>query len=424
MSSQFALFKTRRFLPMYIAQFFSAFSDNLFKNALIILVTYKLAEMYSLNGPLVVTMVAGIYTLPFFVFSSLAGQLADKYEKSRIMRILKGTELCISLLVLVAFCNYALWWLVFLLFAKGTNSAFFGPVKYSILPQQLDETELVAGNGLVSAGSFVAILLGTAIGGLMILKPFGNVGVSVTFVVVSVIGFIAAFFVPKAPSLTPNLNIDCNFFTSTAKIINNVRGNKATFRSILGISWFWFLGSLMLAQCPNFAKGIVHVNEKVSTFFIVMFTVGVAMGSVLCNKLLKGKVSAKYAPSSGLGMSLSLFILIFACKFLPQRSALAGMGDFLCSPVSLIILASFVAMSACGGIFNVPLYALMQTRTAQEEMSRAVACLNVIDSFGMVMSAVVSMAFYACGATVLHIFLALAIFNLLLIPYWKTIEAE
>ncbi len=423
-SSQFELFTKRRFLPMFLTQFLAAFNDNLFKNALVILITYRLADEYGVNGQLLVTAVAGLFVLPMILFSAFAGQLADKYDKTILIKIIKVAEIIIMIFASMAFCSNKMWCLIILLFFMGTHSAFFGPIKYSILPQHLKEDELIAGNGLVSAGTFIAILLGTISGGLLVLRNGGSLYISAAILATAFLGAAASLFIPPAPSSQPDLKLNWNIFSATWQIIRHTKKNKTVFRSIIGISWFWFVGAVFLAQCPNFAKNIVGANEQVSTLFIVIFSVGVGIGSMLCNKLLKGVISTRFVPAACYGMSLSIFALAVACRFVPHHPVLVGVGDFVKAPSACIVMCMLFLMTLCGGLYNVPMYAVMQGRTPKEEMARAVACLNVTDSFGMVLSAVFSMLLLACCATVVHIFLCLGAVNMFVACVARGIEKE
>ena len=406
----------RRFLPLFLTQFFGAFNDNLFKNALVILITFRLADEYGLNAQLLITSIAGLFILPFFLFSSTAGQLADKYEKSFLIRIIKFVEIVLMVLTAAAFTFLNLWGLIILLFFMGAQSAFFGPLKFSILPQHLNENELVAGNGLVSAGTYIAILSGTLCGGLFILRPAGRSFISAGVVGVATLGFIASLLIPKAEPSVPRMKIDWNPFRSTMDIISYVRPNVIVFRSILGISWFWFLGSVFLSQFPTFSKDILGGNEEVSTLFLVVFSVGVGLGSTLCNRLLKGKISARLVPFGCIGMTAATLLLYFFSLTVPKTGELAGVMEFISEPGSWGVIFSFLMLAASGGIFSVPMYALMQSRSSDEHRARVVACLNITDSFGMVLSAVFVALMLMFKISIINIFLIIGIVNLLITP--------
>jgi len=406
----------RRFLPLFLTQFFGAFNDNLFKNALVILITFKLADEYGLNAQLLITSIAGLFILPFFLFSSTAGQLADKYEKSFLIRIIKFVEIVLMVLTAISFTFLNLWGLIILLFFMGAQSSFFGPLKFSILPQHLKENELVAGNGLVSAGTYIAILSGTLCGGLFILYPAGRAFISAGVVGVAIMGFISSLLIPKAEPSVPGMKIDWNPFRSTMDIISYVKPNVMVFRSILGISWFWFLGSVFLSQFPTFSKDILGGNEEVSTLFLVVFSVGVGLGSTLCNRLLKGKVSARLVPFGCIGMTAATLLLYFFSMTVPKTGELAGVMEFISEPGSWGVIFSFLLLAASGGIFSVPMYALMQSRSSDEHRARVVACLNITDSFGMVLSAVFVALMLMLKISIINIFLIIGIVNLLITP--------
>ncbi|NLV81812.1 MAG: MFS transporter [Synergistaceae bacterium] len=415
-TTQFALLRTRRFLPLFLTQFLGAFNDNLFKSALVILITFRLAEQNGMNAQILITLVAGLFILPFFLFSATAGQIADKYEKSFLIHIIKFVEIVLMCFTALAFQFLNLWGLIILLFFMGGQSAFFGPLKFSVLPQHLKENELVAGNGLVSAGTYIAILSGTLCGGLFILNPLGRIYISVGIVGVAILGYIASLFIPKAEAPVPEMRIDWNIPRATWGILSYVRPIKPVFRSILGISWFWFLGAVFLAQFPTFAKDILGGNEQVSTLFLIVFSLGVGFGSTLCNRILKGKVSAKLVAPSCIGLSLSTFSLYLFSVLVYKGNSLIGVTDFLKDSMSWGIILSLFLLAAFGGMFSVPMYAIMQSKSPEEHQARVVACLNITDSFGMVLSAVFVTGLLVCGVSIINIFLILGVTNLLITP--------
>ena len=415
--TQFGLLATRRFLPLFLTQFLGAFNDNLFKNALVILITFRLSDVYGINARVLITAIAGLFILPFFLFSATAGQIADKYEKSFLIRIIKFVEIVLMVLTAAAFHYMSLPWLVILLFFMGAQSTFFGPLKFSILPQHLREEELVAGNGLVSAGTYIAILLGTMCGGLLVLHEMGRVYIGVGVVAVAVFGFIASLFIPKAQAFMPDMKIDWNIFRSTWNIIAYAASNGPVFHSVLGISWFWLIGSVFLSQFPTFSKEILGGNQEVSTFFLVVFSVGITIGAVLCNKLLRGKVSGRLIPVSGVGVTVAIAALYCLSFAVARKPYLMGIAEFLKEPVSWGIIASFLLLAASGGIFSVPMYAIMQAGTPVEHRARVVACLNVTDSLGMVLAAVFVSLMLFFNVSVVNVFLAAGAANLVVMPF-------
>ena len=414
--TQFSLLAKRRFLPLFLTQFLGAFNDNLFKSALVILITFRLAETYNVNAQIMITAVAGLFILPFFLFSSLAGQIADKYEKSFLIRIIKLVEIILMCLTAAAFETMHLWWLIFLLFCMGTQSTFFGPLKFSILPQLLTDDELVAGNGLVNAGTNIAILTGTLCGGLFILSPLGRHYISAGVVGVAVAGYAASRFIPTAEPSSPGLRIDRNLFRSTWEMLVYPFCNRDVFRSIIGISWFWFLGSVFLAQFPSFAKDALGGDEQVSTLFLVLFSVGVGAGATFCNKLLKGRVSGKYLSCSLIGMSLFIVMLYIFSAAAPAGGELISALQFIRGPRAAGIVFAMFMIAACGGLYSVPMYAMMQRMTPESHMARVIASLNIIDSLGMVAAAMLTALMISAGVSISGIFLSMAFLNLLMLP--------
>lgn len=411
--SQFRLFTTKRFLPLFLTQFLGAFNDNLFKSALVMLVTFDLAERLGYNSQMLITSIAGIFILPFFLFSSIAGELADKYEKSSLIRIIKIIEIVLMCLTGLAFYLLNLWLLIFLLFLMGAQSTFFGPLKYSIIPQHLEEDELIAANGLVEAGTYISILMGTVAGGLLVLQPNGTLWISAMVVSVALVGYIASRGIPNAEPTEPQLHVDYNIFRSTHNIVKEVIPYTDVFLSILGSSWFWLVGATFLSQFPTYTRDILGANEQVATFFLTTFSVGIGLGALLCNFLLKGEVNGKYAPYGAAILSLGSFCLWIASKRLesPTSDELIGVVAFLTNPTGLFITLSMLAIAIGGGVYVVPLNAIMQSRCDPERRARVIACNNVISSFAMVLSAVGVTLLLTLNVSIPQIFLLMALLN-------------
>ena len=412
--SQFSLLKTRRFLPFFLTQFLGAFNDNLFKSALVMLVTFSLARKMGINGQVAVTVIAGLFILPFFLFSSVAGELADRYEKAFLIRRIKFIEIILMTLTAAAFYFSNFWLLVALLFLMGAQSTFFGPLKYSIIPEHLEEGELIAGNALVSAGTYLAILIGTIVGGLLILQPGGVEIISVLIVFFALLGWLASLKIPNAGSFNPKVSIDFNIIRSTHRIIASVIQEKDVFLSILGVSWFWFVGATFLSQFPSYTKDVLQANEQVATLFLTVFSIGVGLGSLLCNTLLKGEIDGKYVPYGAATLSVGSICLWLASR----RLAPAGMDEelfgillFLQKPEGIFILISLLAIAIGGGIYVVPLNAIMQTRCKAQHRARVIACSNIVNSFMMVLSAAGISILLLKGFTIPHIFLVIAVLN-------------
>ncbi|MDH5790143.1 MAG: MFS transporter, partial [Nitrospinota bacterium] len=329
--NQFDLLKTRRFLPLFITQFLGAFNDNVYKNALVILITYVVAEKAGLNSQIMVTAAAGIFILPFFLFSATAGQLADKYEKAFLIRIIKFVEILLMVGAAVGFYIESVWFLMTILFLTGTQSTFFGPIKYGILPEKIEEDELIGGNGLIEAGTFISILIGTLIGGLLILTENGILLISGMVILIAVLGWVSSFYIPKGQPASPELKVDYNFLRETWVIVSHARQNREIFLSILGISWFWLVGATFLAQFPTYAKDIIGGNEELVTLFLSVFTIGVGIGSLLCNQMLKGEVEATFVPLAIIGVTVFTVDLYFASQYMFTNGSgeLIGAAAFL-----------------------------------------------------------------------------------------------
>lgn len=412
--NQFALFRSRKFLPLFLTQFLGAFNDNFFKSAMVILITYRLAAQAGQDARLLVTAAAGVFILPFFIFSATAGQLADKYERSRLVRIVKIAEIIVMSGAALGFYLGNIILLMSVLFMMGAQSAFFGPLKYSILPQHLQEDELIAGNALIETGTFLAILTGTIFGGLLILIEGGIPAVSILVIGIATLGWWASLYIPSTQVVNPKLKLTPNIVRETLKIVTEVTPYKDIFLSILGIAWFWLVGATFLSQFPTYAKEVIGANEQVATLFLAVFSIGIGLGSLACNSLLKGEVSGRYVPWAALGMSIASTMLYFASlRTLPATSNVIGVMEFFKSPANWAVLFCLLMISLFGGLYIVPLYALIQVRTAEARMARVIACSNIMDSLFMVVSAVGTTALLAAGVAIPGIFLVTAILTLI-----------
>lgn len=410
--SQFFLLQTKRFLPLFLTQFLAAFNDNVFKNALVILITYHAGDKVGVDPRLMVTAAAGIFILPFFLFSATAGQLADKFEKARLIRIIRFIELPIMLLAAIGFALENYWMLLAVLFCAGTQAAFFGPLKYSILPEHLKENELIGGNALVEAGTFLAILLGTILGGILILKSFGIVAVSIIIIMVALTGWLTSLRIPPAESGAPGLKVSLNFVAETWRLVRRAYTEKDVFLSIIGISWFWLVGFTFLAQFPVYASEVLGANEQIVTLFLTVFSVGIALGSLICNRLLKGKVSGIYVPLGAFGMTAGIFLFWFVTPSVTAHETLIGFSQFIHTPANWLILASLLSIAIFGGIYIVPLYTIMQTRCERSHRSRTIAVNNILNAFFMVLGAILTMGMLKMNIGITEIFLVIGIFNI------------
>ena len=354
--SQFRLLGQRRFLPFYLTQFSGAFNDNLFKNALLLLITFSAGGLMGLSVNVVVNLAAFLFILPFFLFSGIAGEMADRYEKSRIIRNVKLAEI-----VIMAVAALGLWFgwyelLLVLLFLMGTQSTFFGPVKYAILPQVLADDELVGGNGLVGMGTFVAILLGTIAAGLLMGFEMAARLTAVAVFVMAVFGYLAARQVPVTGSDGSGVNVRFRPVLETWKLMALAAERRQVLLAVLTISWFWFLGAAYLTQFPNFARTNLLGDETVVTLLLAMFTIGISIGSMMCERLTKHRITLSPVPWGALGLSLFGIDLYFAVPDDPMAST---WWTLLTDPVYLRVLMDLVGIGICGGLFIVPLYAFI-----------------------------------------------------------------
>ncbi|BBB14791.1 AMP-dependent synthetase and ligase [Candidatus Rickettsiella viridis] len=415
---QFSLLKSQRFLPLFIIQFFGAFNDNVFKNALIVLITYQFVSQSKLWQELSVTLAAGLFILPFFLFSALAGQLADKLSKRNLIIIIKCLELAFMALASLGFYLHAVGLLMLTLFLMGTHSTFFGPIKYAILPDLLQKNELLGGNALIEASTFIAILLGTLLGGFLIVAQAGITWVSIIMLSASVMGLLASFYVPTTPKANPHLKINPRFIQATFEIIRQVKTEKKVFWAILAISWFWLIGATFLTQFPIFSKNFLKANASVVTIFLAIFTVGVALGSLLCNRLLKQKIGMQWIPLSLWLMSFFMIDLYFASRHLPLLTkgshSLIGLRDFFYSISHWRICLDLLGLSMSAGVYIVPLYTLIQIDTVIGHRARSIAANNIINSLFIVVGSLVVLFLFKIDLSIIQIFLLLGILNLVI----------
>jgi 1-acyl-sn-glycerol-3-phosphate acyltransferase len=389
-------------------QFLGAMNDNVFKQALVILLAYQTASFTSMSSDTLQNLAQALFILPFFLFSATAGQLADKYEKSRLITITVAIELAVMLLGAVGLLSHNLALLLGALFLGGVQSALFGPVKYAILPQSLEEPELVGGNGLVETGTSIAILFGMIVGGWMIAQPgWGVAGVAITTCALSALGLVASRFIPRAPPADPGLRINWNPLTETWRILRFTSRNRTVFLSVLGISWFWFYGALLVTQFPNLARIVLSQESTYVTLLLVVFSVGVGLGSLLCERLSGHKVELGLVPFGSIGLTLFGLDLAFAA---PQ-------GGWR-------LLADLALLGVFGGFYIVPLYALVQARSEPSHRSRVIAGNNVLNAVFIVAAAVIAIALLGAGLTIPQLFLVAALMNAAVALYIYTLVPE
>ena len=422
--TQSSLLRQRRFLPFFLTQFFGAFNDNVYKNALVVLITFQAARYTEMSAGVLVNLAAGLFILPFFLFSATAGQLADKFEKSHLMRLIKLAEIGIMGLAATAFALDSLTLMLATLFLMGAQSSLFGPVKYAILPQHLAETELVGGNALVESGTFVAILVGTIAGGVMIALPAGTVWVSVAVLTLALAGYLASRGIPRAPAADAGLRINWNPLTQTWRTIGFTRSNRTVFLSVLGISWFWFYGALFLSQFPGYAKTVLGGDEYAVTLLLAVFSVGIGAGSLLCERLSGKHVEIGLVPFGSIGLTLFALDLWWAS---PAPGALGEALPFatvLAQPATWRVLFDLLMIGLFGGFFIVPLYALIQSRSAPSHRSRIIAGNNILNALFMVVAAGLGAGLLAAGVSIAQLILMTAILNACVAIYIYTLVPE
>jgi len=414
MKDQSHLLKSKRFLPLFITQFFGAFNDNVFKNAFLIWFTYDIANKLNMNAQLMVTIASGLFVLPFFLFSALAGQLADKFEKSKLVQIIKIAEILIIIFAFVGFYFENINLLLSLIFLMGVHSTFFGPLKYSLLPEHLKNDELISGNALIEGGTFLAILLGTILGGIVVRFTNGVELISFAVITFALVGWIASRSIPKSPSADSRLVISFNIFSQTLKIIDFAKKEKTVWLSIIGISWFWFVGITFLSQFPTYTKDVINGDEFIVTLFLSIFSVGIGIGSVMCNKLLKGQINGRLVPAGSIGITIGIGIFCIANYFYDTPEQIISLGEFFSnSCYSWLIILGLLVVAISSGIYIVPLYAIMQHRSEAKYLSRIIAANNVLNALFMVISSIVMVALIQLKFDLLHIFLLLGTTNIL-----------
>lgn len=413
---QFSLLTKQRFLPYFLTQALGAFNDNLYKNALLLLIAFGGISAQS-DSALLTNLAAGLFILPFFLFSPIAGQIADKFEKSKLIKWVKGLEVIIMGLAAVAIVMGNVWMMMLLLFLMGLQSSLFGPVKFALLPQQLDDDELVGGNALVEMGTFIAILVGTITAGIFFDFEQGLYWIAGGIVVFALLGFFSSQYIPKASANDPELKINWNPFSEMVNTIRQARENRSVYLSIMAISWFWFIGASYLTQFPSFARDFLGGSTQVVTLLLTLFSLGVALGSLLCEKLSGHKIELGIVPIGSLGMSIfgiDLYFSVAGIQVIEDMSAMA----FIQQPENFRLMFDIAMVSAFGGLFVVPLQALIQHRSDEKNRAQIIAANNMFNAIFMVASAGIGiLALVVIELTIPEYFLVLAIMNIVVAIY-------
>ena len=419
MSNQFQLLKQQRFRPFFFTQFLGAFNDNVFKTALITLVAFRAASLSSVDGATLATLLPGLFILPFFLFSATAGQIADKYEKSQIIRLVKVFEIGIMLFASAGFFLHNIWLLGSALFMMGMHSTLFGPIKYAYLPQHLQQNELVGGNGMVEMGSFIAILLGQILGATLATMPSHEVFTSLAIMFIAILGYYTSRGIPNTPAAEPGLTINWNPITETIKNVKLIWPQQQIWVAIVAISWFWFYGATLLAQFPNLAKSVLHGTESVFILLLSVFSIGIGVGSLLCEKLSKGRVELGLVMLGAIGLTIFGADLYASSANIHAASsgALINSLQFMGNMHNWRMLADIALIGLFAGFYIVPLYVLIQTRVDKKYQSRVIAANNIMNAFFMVVSALFSVWIFNQGYSIPQLFLVVALLNIVISIY-------
>ncbi len=426
--SQFSLLTQRRFAPFFWTQFLGAFNDNVFKTALLTILTYDARRWTALDVGLLNNLIPGLFILPFVLFSATAGQWSDKFEKGRIMRLVKLLEIGIMGVAAFGWASHNLWLLVAAVVGMGLHSTLFGPVKYAYLPQHLAPAQLVGGNGMVEMGTFVGILLGEVLGALLVVQqPWGLQLVAGGTIVLALLGWLASRRIPYSPPPAPELRVNWNPWSESLRNLAFSRANRPLYVALLGNSWFWFYGAILLAQFPVYARDYLHGGHTVFVLLLMVFSLGVGVGSLLCERLSRHRIEIGLVPLGALGLSLFGADLFLASRGYGAGIDAAGLLDlagFLRQSGSWRILADCTLIGAFGGIYVVPLFALIQTRCDPKHVSRTIAGMNILNALFMVAAALCGMLLLRSGATIPQLFLATALLNALVAAYlfWRAPE--
>jgi 1-acyl-sn-glycerol-3-phosphate acyltransferase len=428
--NQFSLLKQRRFAPFFWTQFLGAFNDNLFKTALVVIITFDALTWTSMKASLITNLIPGLFILPYVLFSATAGQLADKFEKAGLTRFVKWLEVGIMCVAALGWVTHHLWLLIAAVVGMGVHSTLFGPVKYAYLPQQLKPEELIGGNGVTEMGTFVGILMGEVLGAVLVVQqPHGLLYEAAATVLVAALGLAAAYRIPHSPAPAPDLKISWNFVSESVRNINFSRKNRTVFLSMLGNSWFWFYGALILAQFPLYAKDYLHGDHGAFVLLLTIFSLGVGSGSLLCERLSGRKVEIGLVPFGSIGLTVFGVDLYFASLAF-SGGALIPAGVHLDAFALLAqhgmwrILFDVLMIGMFGGFFIVPLFALIQLRCDPQHISRTIAGMNILNALFMVAAAGLAIVLLGQGLTIPQLFLVTALLNAVVAIYIFSLVPE
>ncbi len=422
---QFGLLRERRFAPFFWTQFLGAMNDNVFKVGFTSLVTFQAARFSGVDPKTAAFLISAIFIVPFVLFSATSGQIADKYDKAVLARLVKSFEIVVMLIGGAGFLLHSAPLLYLCTFLMGVHSTVFGPVKYAYLPQHLRASELVGGNGLVEMGTFVAILIGTIVGGAAAgASEHGALLLAIVCVALAVVGRVASAFVPKSAASQPDLRINWNPVSETWRNLRLAKSDRTVFLSLLGISWLWFVGATFLTSFFNFAKDVLSANPDVVTVLLATFSLGIGTGSLLCERLSKRRVEIGLVPLGSIGISVFAIDLFFASHRIAPASHLLGVSEFLLAMPHWRILADLFLLAMFGGFYSVPLYALIQARSQPTHRARIIAANNILNSAFMIASALLALALTSMGVGIPGLFLVTALLNVVVAVYIYSLVPE
>lgn len=419
MSKQFQLLKEQRYRPYFFTQFLGAFNDNVFKTALITLVAFQAAKLTDISGAMLATVLPGLFILPFFLFSATAGQIADKLEKCRLIRWLKLAEIGVMVIASIGFITSNLPLLIISLFLMGTHSTLFGPVKFGYLPHHLKKQELIGGNGLIEMATFIAILAGQILGAWLIMQSGYAVWTSIAITAIATLGYITSRGIPFTAASDTSVQVNWNPITQTYRSLKNLWAEQNLWLAAIAISWFWFYGATLLAQFPNLAKGVLSGDESVFICLLVVFSIGVGVGSLLCERLTKGKNSLGLMMIGAIGLVLFGLDLYLSTQqqLLANYATTRTYTMFLSDIDNWRVLADITLIGLSGGFYIVPLYVLIQSECDQQKLSRIIAANNILNALFMVVSAGFSAWLLSAGYSIPQLFLYTAALTIVVVGY-------
>ncbi|MDQ7994289.1 MAG: MFS transporter [Luteibacter sp.] len=421
--SQFSLLATRRFAPFFWTQALGAFNDNAFRNAMVMLVAFQMS-LPDAEVSLYTNLAPALFILPYFLFSATAGQLAEKFEKTRIIRYVKLFEIAAMTIAAVGFFTHHVSLLLVVLFLMGIHSTVFGPIKYSILPQTLDRSELVGGNALVEMGTQLAMLIGMIVGNsLMLIAGYGTLAASLTTIAIAVTGYLVSRSVPPAPATAPDLKFNWNPLSETWRVLKITNADRAVFNAVLGISWFWFFGTVMIAQLPNYTRHILGGDGSVNTLVLTLFSLGTGVGSLMCERLSGKRVEIGLVPMGAFGLTVFAVDLFFARPGVTPGASLDWLA-FLAVPGAWRAALDLTMIGAFAGFYVVPLFAFVQSRAPRDRLSRVIAGNNIVNALFICAASGFGIGLTALGLSVPTIFLVTGLINIAVAVYIFTLVPE